>query len=151
MIIKAFHGTDSEFDPKDLDLSDKVYLTDNAGLAGAFGKNIYEFEIEASHPFEVNWQGCSWGGGYWPEDDDFFTEFIEYASGGEIDEVRYWEENGMCVDMLADFLSYKGYDLLIIHNVSEDSGFSPTEYVAMKGCTVLDGSIVNFHQHNLER
>lgn len=151
MIIKAYHGTDAEFDPKDLDLSGKVYLTDNENLAGCFGSNVYEFEIEAHKPFEIDWEGCSWGGGYYPADDEFFTKFIEYASDGDLEEVRYWEETGMCVDMLASYLSFKGYDLLILHNVSEVYGFSDTEFVAMEGCAVLDGELVRSRQPEIER
>ena len=136
MIIQAYHGTNAEFMPEDLDIRDKAYLTDNENLAATFGKNVMHLEVEAKNPYEIDWTGCSWGGGYFPADDALFEEYLEYASDGDEEEMEYWEENGMCVDMFASMLSEKGYDMLILHDVLEEHGYSDTEYVVLPGCIV---------------
>ena len=142
MVIQAYHGTDAKFAPEELDISDKAYLTDNQDLASSFGENVLHLEVEASNPYEINWMCCSWGGGFFPDDEEMFEDFLDFASDGDEEEREYWEENGMCVDMFASYLSDKGYDLFVLHDVQEEHGYSETEYVAMKGCVVRDAEKV---------
>lgn len=141
MIIKGYHGTSHEFAPEDLRL--KAFLTDNPELAARFGNKVMHLEVEAARPYEIDWEGCSWGGGFFTENDALFNEFIEYAvknaasdKDEEEEERVYWQDNGMCTDMFADMLSDKGYDLLILYNVLEEEGYSETEYVVLPGAVV---------------
>lgn len=133
MVISAFHGTDCCIDSFGK-ITGTLFLTDNPGLAKMFGENVFRISVTAEKVFEVDWDGCSWGGGFFPDDHELFDRFIEYASYGCAEEREYWEDNGMCVDMLASFLFDKGFDMLIVHNVAEENGFSKTEYVVSDIC-----------------
>lgn len=138
VIVRAYHGTDRIFPPEELDVDSTAWLTDSPSLAATFGPRVLHLEIEASNPYEIDWGGCSWGGGYFPDDAALFEEYLDFASAGDEEERRYWEETGMCTDMFADLMSEKGYDLLILHGVLEASGYCKTEYAAMKGCAVRE-------------
>ena len=142
MIYEAYHGTKANF-PTD-EIRTKAYFTADRRIAEYFaGHRTYEgrvihADIIPSKPFEIDWMGCSWGGGYFPSDEDMLSEYIDYASDGDPDEMDYWEEEGMCIDMFADYLQSKGYDLLIARNVLEDCGMLSDEYIVMDGCRVRD-------------
>lgn len=138
MKIQAYHGTDAVFSPEELNVKTHAYLTDSQELAASFGDNVLFLEVEAKNPYEIDWQGCSWGGGFFPADEVLFEEYLDFASEGDAEEREYWEETGLCVDMFASFLADKGYDLLILHDVLEEHGYSDTEYVAMEGCIVRE-------------
>ena len=112
MVISAFHGTDCRMDSFKK-ITGILFLTDNPGLAKMFGKNVFHINVEADKTFEIDWEGCSWGGG---------------------EEREYWEDNGMCIDMFASFLFSNGFDMLIAHNVAEENGFSKTEYIVSDIC-----------------
>ena len=136
MVIRAYHGSNQVSSPDEFDTSRELYLTDNRALAYTFGSNVLYLEVEGSKVYELDWMGCSWGGDYFPADDQLFEKFLDFASGGNKDEREYWEDNGMCVDMLADYLKSEGYNLLVLHDVMEDRGYSKTEYVALQGCSI---------------
>ena len=136
MIIRAYHGSRTVSGPEEFDPWREVYLTDNESLAASFGTRVLHLEVEGSKVYELDWMGCSWGGGYFPSDDGLFKAFLDHASEGDEEERAYWNENGMCVDMFASYLKSEGYNLLILHNVKEEHGFSSTEYVALQGCII---------------
>ena len=62
MVISAFHGTDCCMDSFGK-ITGTLFLTDNPGLAKMFGKNVFHINVEADKTFEIDWEGCSWGGG----------------------------------------------------------------------------------------
>lgn len=133
MVISAFHGTDCRMDSFKK-ITGILFLTDNPGLAKMFGKNVFHINVEADKTFEIDWEGCSWGGGFFPDDAELFKSFVDWASDSYEEEREYWEDNGMCIDMFASFLFSNGFDMLIAHNVAEENGFSKTEYVVSDIC-----------------
>lgn len=63
MVISAFHGTDCCIDSF-RKITGTLFLTDNPGLAKMFGENVFRISVTAEKVFEVDWDGCSWGGGF---------------------------------------------------------------------------------------
>ena len=140
--VYGYHGTDKFLTPDNLDPDRNLYLTSNIRLAEAFGENVLFFKVEAENPYEIDWLGCSSSGGFFPEDNGLFDDFIRFVSDEDDSNAEYWRNNGICADRFADYVASKGYDLLIIHNILEMSGHSDMEYVVMKGCMVKDVSRV---------
>lgn len=139
LIVQGYHGTNAVFPGECiLDKSDQAYLTTNKAVAASFGDRILNLKVKSRKPYEIDWLGCSWGGGFFPSDDELFEHFIEFAAGDDEEEREYWEENGMCVDMFASYVASQGYDMLAVANVREEHGFSEMEYVVMFGCEVSE-------------
>lgn len=155
MQILAMHGTSSKNKFELNELKRPVYFTDNAVVADFFtrkrGRIMYAI-LEMEEPYIIDWQGHSWGGGFIPKGTDglnyadeeqsfdngeeLFKKFVEYASNGDPEEVEYWTQNGLCVDMFASLIERKGYDGLIVFNVYEECGCSNTVYAAFKNTKV---------------
>lgn len=136
----VFHGTVHQFPTEQIRLP--AYFTSNELVADSFcyGKEngrIVKARLSASKVCEIDWNGCSWGGGMFPDDKDIWERYLLFASDGDPEEMDYWKECGCCVDMFADMLRDDGYDLAIFREVREESGCVSDVYVVMNNCRII--------------
>ena len=137
----CYHGTNHIYQIKDMRLP--AYFSSSEDVARQVGgEHIYRCRITAENAVTVDWEYCSWGGGYYPPDDQEFEKVIDWVVQGdpdEEDEREYWKDNGLTTDMYADYLNATyGYNLVIFENVLEESGGYASTLVAFPGATITE-------------
>ncbi len=132
-----YHGTKKDFPVTEI--YRPAYFTDSRETAKYFAGDeghVLTARLSAANVYEIDWLGCSWGGNMFP-DDDLFDKFLAFAADGDEEELEYWEENGMCVDMFASMMEEDGYDITIFRNVLEEDGYISNIYRASKNCRII--------------
>lgn len=136
----VFHGTNCVF----REFECPAYFSESYDTAKFFAENtkgdsfVMRCNLSFEHPYEVSISGQSWGGFILP-DEQMQRDCFEYCAGGDEEELQYWQEEGLTVNALAEFLNTLGYDGVIVHDCYEEDGSFGTQYVALKsGVAVIE-------------
>lgn len=139
---RAFHGTNCVF--KEFECP--AYFSGIRNTAEFFAKRtlgssyIMECDLSFENPFEVSLSGQSWGGFVLP-DEKMQKDCIKYCAQGDEEEEQYFWEEGITVNILAEFLETLGYDGIILHNCYEEDNSTATQLIALKKETVVIKSV----------
>lgn len=140
MLFKVLHGSHSKELFPISEIKRKAYFTNNKNVAKYFTRGtgtVMPAIVEMNHPYIIDWQGYSWGGGLYPEDTALFEEYLEFAAGDDPEEREYWNDCGLCLDMFSSFIAEKGiYDGMVASNVMEECDCYATVYIAFKNTRI---------------
>lgn len=140
MKFNVMHGSRSKSPFPISKIKRKAYFTDNENVAKYFTRGtgtVMSAIVEMDHPYIIDWQGYSWGGGLYPEDTSLFEGYLKFVAGDDPEEREYWNECGLCLDMFSSFIAEKGtYDGMVASNVLEECNCYATVYVAFKNTKI---------------
>lgn len=154
--VIGYHGT-----PKMYDISEMQkpsYFSHTLDTAKAFtGDNgrVLKATITAEKVLEFEGSGASWGS-IWTGIDTIDQAVWEYILKSECydkdgnvieEEKEYWEENGPTLNYIAEWASAQGYDLVIAHDVYDDtSNTIDTNYVVLNNSVLtMEQEFTNIH------
>jgi len=147
--IKTFyHGSSDDFEIFEC----PAYFMDTKKAAIVFAEShddtagkLYKCAVKMNTPYKIDLNGQSWGG-FFIEDSVLFETIIAYLAGDDEEELEYFNETGLTVNFLADYIESLGdYDSLICYNTKEADDSVSTQYVVFKpeSITILGKEEVN--------
>lgn len=91
---------------------------------------VYECSLTFKNPLIVDLDGQSWGG-FHLQDASFEDDCIKYIADGDVEELKYFREEGLTIGFLADYASHLGYDGIIAYGCCEEDNSISTQYVCL--------------------
>lgn len=148
--VHGYHGTPEAFDIKDM--YKPAYFGKSIETAKGFtGENgrIIKATITAEKILEFDADSSSWGSIWTGIEDvdnavwDYIVKSECYDKEGNIieEEMEYWEDNGPTLNFIVSWASEQGYDLVIVHDVYDDtSDTCDDNYIALNGAVITMNS-----------
>ena len=130
--VMAYHGTGVRFN----EFECKAYFSEYRETAVFFAKRcvgvpcVYSCFLVFNNPLIVYLGGQSWGG-IFLSDDKIQEECIQYATCGDLEEVEYYKEEGITINILGEYAEEKGYDGVIAYDCYEEDGSRGIQYVVL--------------------
>ena len=129
-----YHGTGTTFDS----FLVPAYFTDDKNTALFFANQHERFGIPTlmtcdfsfKNPMFVDLEGQSWGG-FFLGNEALQDAAVNYAAGGNAEELEYFKEEGLTIPFLASYAETSGYDGVIAYNCMEENGVCSTQVVAL--------------------